>query len=72
MRAGGAEKAHKGDCPLAGLGRDRVFWFCVVTRFSMPQHGSQAAGGYWVAIGVFLVAVELFFFLFFCRDRGPH
>ena len=65
--AGGAAKTQRGYCPLASLGRnrgflcrDRAFWFCVATWSFVSRHGSQAAGGWWVATGVFLVATELF------------
>ena len=77
MRAGGVEKAQKGYCMLGSLGCDRV-------SGSMSRHGSQAVGGCWVAIRVFLVETKLFFFYYsvmtgvptvsrqcfiFCRDN---
>ena len=34
---GGAEMAHRGYCQFSGLGicRDKVFWHCVATWFSV-------------------------------------
>ena len=71
------KKARKGYYSLASLGRDRVFSVaielsgCVATWFFASRHGSQAASGHWVAIGVFLVATELFFFCFSVTKRAP-
>ena len=66
--------AWKGYCMLAGFSRDRdflchdiAFWLCVTTWFSVSRHSSQAAGGCWVVTGVFLVATELFSFVFLSR-----
>ena len=70
--------AKKGYYTLTSFGqdrdflcRDRAFRLCVATWFSMSQHSSQAAGGCWVATGVFLV-VQSYFILSFCHDMGNH
>ena len=67
--------AQRGYCLLVGLGRDRgflhhdrAFWLCVATWSFVSQHGSQVAGGCWVATGVFLVAIELFSFGFLSQQ----
>ena len=61
MRVGGVEKAPKGYCSLAGLGRDkgylyhdRAFWFCVTTVDFVLQHELVFAGCSWVAVMVSL------------------
>ena len=46
------------------LYRDRTFWLCVAIWFSVSQHDSQATGRWLVVTGVFLVAIELFSFVF--------
>ena len=56
MRDGGAEKAHKGYCMLAGLGRGRgflysvrAFWFCVAIVGFVSRQDLVLAGCSWVA-----------------------